>query len=75
MLEKLQEIISRYTDDENIILTETMAIRTELGVNSYEFVQIICELEDEFNIEIPDRAINGFRTVGDVVAYIETQAM
>ena len=28
---------------------------------------------DEFDIEIPDRAIKDFKTVGDVIAFIEKQ--
>ena len=72
MLEKLQEIVRRYTDDEDIILSEDMNLRTDLGINSYEFVQVICEIEDEFGVEIPDRAIGGFKTVGDVIQYIRS---
>ena len=70
MLEKLQEIVRRYTDDEDFDLSEDMNLRTDLGINSYEFVQVICEIEDEFGVEIPDRVIGGFKTVGDVLEYI-----
>jgi acyl carrier protein len=42
-----------------------------LGINSYEVVQIVCEVEDVFGVEIPDRAIGGFKTVGDVLGWIE----
>jgi len=70
MLEKLQEIVRRYTDDEDFVLSEDMNLRTDLGINSYEFVQVICEIEDEFGVEIPDRVIGGFKTVGDVLEYI-----
>ena len=71
MLEKLQEIVRRYTDDENIILTEDMVLMTDLGLNSFELVQMVCEVEDAFGIEIPDRVISGLKTVGDVVGYIQ----
>ena len=71
MLEKLQEIIRRYTDSKEIVLTEDMVLMTDLGLNSYELVQIVCEVEDAFGVEIPDRAIGGLKTVGDVVRWIE----
>lgn len=32
-----------------------------------------CIVEDEFDIEIPDRAIKDFKTIGDVIAFIEKQ--
>ena len=70
MLEKLQEIVRRYTEDENIILTGDMVLLTDLGLNSFELVQMVCEVEDAFGIDIPDRVISGFKTVGDVVAFI-----
>ena len=70
MLEKLQEIVRRYTDSADIALTADMVLRTDLGINSYEFVQIVCEVEEAFGVEIPDRAIGGLKTVRDVVDYI-----
>ena len=73
MLEKLQEIVRHYTDDEDIVLSEGMNLRTDLGINSYEFVQVICDVEDAFIVEIPDRAIGGFITVKDVIEYIKSK--
>ena len=70
MLERLQDILRKYMDDESLVLSEDMVLRTDLDINSFEFVQVICEVEDEFGIEIPDRVIVGFKTVGDVVEYI-----
>ncbi|MCL2253515.1 MAG: phosphopantetheine-binding protein [Lachnospiraceae bacterium] len=70
MLEKLQEIVRRYTDDEDFILTENMILRSDLGINSYELVQMICDVEEAFDIEIPDRAIGGLKTVKDVLNYV-----
>jgi len=74
MLGKLQEIFRRYTEDESFILTTDMVLRSDLDINSYEFVQVICEVEEAFNIEIPDRAITGFKTVGDVLEWIEERS-
>jgi acyl carrier protein len=71
MLEKLQEIVRRYTENEDFVLTADMVLRSDLGINSYEFVQIVCEVEDAFGVEIPDRAIGGFKTVRDVMGWIE----
>jgi acyl carrier protein len=70
MLEKLQEIVRRYTDDEGIVITSDMVLLTDLGLNSYELVQLVCEVEEEFSVEIPDRAIGSFKTVQDVIDYI-----
>ena len=70
MLDKLQVIVRRYTDDESIILNPEMVLLTDLGLNSYELVQLICEIEDEFNVEIPDRIISNLKTVQHVIDYV-----
>ena len=70
MLEKLQEIVRRFSDDESIVINTDTVLLTDLGLNSYELVQMVCEVEDKFNIEIPDRAISGFKTVQNVIDYI-----
>ena len=72
MLEKLQEIVRRFTDDENIVITVDSVLLTDLGLNSYELVQMICAVEDEFDVEIPDRAIGSFKIANDVLGYIAT---
>jgi len=70
MLEKLQEIVRRYTDNDEFILTSDMVLLSDLGLNSYELVELVCDVEDNFNIEIPDRAISSFKTVQNVLDYI-----
>ena len=34
-------------------------------------MEFIINLEDEYQIEIPDKAIDEFNTIGDVVDYID----
>ena len=73
MLEELQDMIRRYADDGNIVVAGDMALLTDLGLNSYELVQLICEIEERFSIEIPDRVIGSLRTVQNVIDYIAAQ--
>ena len=70
MLEELQEIIRKYTDDEKFVITGDMALLSDLGFNSYDLVELVCELEEKFDVEIPDRAISGLKTVQNVLDYI-----
>ena len=72
MLETLTKII-RHTGDESIIINEDMDLKADLGLNSLELVNLVCVVEDEFDIEIPDRNIKDFRTVKDVIEFIEEQ--
>lgn len=73
MIEKLTKIISEHTGNSDITITEDTVLIADLGLNSLDLVNLACIVEDEFDIEIPDRAIKDFKTVGDVVAFIEKQ--
>lgn len=73
MLEKLTGIVREYTGDESIVVTESTELMADLGLNSLDLVNLACEVEDEFDLEISDRMIKNFRTVGDVIRFIEAQ--
>lgn len=73
MLEKLANIISNYTGKKDIILTEDTVLTADLGLTSFDLIQLVVAVEDEFDIEISDRAIKNIKTVGDVIRYIEEQ--
>ena len=73
MIEKLTKIICEHTGNNDITITEDTVLIADLGLNSLDLVNLACIVEDEFDIEIPDRAIKDFKTVGDVVAFIEKQ--
>lgn len=44
----------------------------DLGADSLDTVELVMALEEEFNVEIPDEVAEKIKTVGDAVAYIET---
>lgn len=73
MIDKLTQIIRNSTGDNSIVIDENTVLLSDLGMNSLELVNLVCEIEDEFDIEIPDRAIKSFKTVGDVIKFIEAQ--
>lgn len=73
MLEKLTDIIQEYKADKSIIVTVDTVIKEDLGMSSFDLIQLACAVEDEFDIEIPDRAIKDFKTIADVIAFIEDQ--
>lgn len=71
MINKLKDIICDYTGKQDIKITEASVIRSDLGLSSYDLVQLVCRIEDEFDVEIPDKYINSFKTIGDVIKFIE----
>ncbi len=71
MLETLREVICRFVDIDPNKLTEDTNIRSELGLNSLELINIAVAIEDEFDVEIPDREVGNIETLGDAIKVIE----
>ncbi|MBR5825471.1 MAG: acyl carrier protein [Clostridia bacterium] len=71
MLETIREVICRFVDIDPNTLTEETNIRSELGLNSLELINIAVAIEDEFDVEIPDREVGNIETLGDAIAIIE----
>lgn len=74
MLEKLEKIIREQTGDDTIVITRDSILLSDLSMNSFDLINLVCVLEDEFNVEISDRDIGNFKTVGDVMDYIDVQS-
>lgn len=70
MLEKLTQIVRDYTGKQSIELTEDTVLLADLGLSSLDLVNLAAEIEDEFDIEIPDREIKNIKTVKDVIDLI-----
>lgn len=47
------------------------SFKDDLDADSLDIVELVMELEDEFNLEISDEDAEKIQTVGDVVTYIE----
>ena len=43
----------------------------DLGVDSLAAIDITSEVEDQYSIEISDDTIKSFKTVEDIVSYVE----
>lgn len=73
MLEKLTQIIRENTGNNEIFISEDTILLSDLGLNSLDLLNLVCIAEDEFDIEIPDRVVWQFKTVGDVIKFIVEQ--
>ena len=74
IFEKLKSLIAEQLSvDEDEVTTEAN-IQDDLGADSLDVVDLITTIEDEFDISIPDEAVEEIKTVGDIVNYIEKNA-
>lgn len=71
IFEKIREILCEQLDVEESDVTMESNIAEDLGADSMDVVDLIMSIEDEFEIEVPDEKVEGIRTVGDVVNFIE----
>jgi acyl carrier protein len=55
-------------------VTKEASFTGDLGADSLDTVELIMELEKEFNISIPDEQAEKIQTVGQAIDYIETNA-
>ncbi len=74
VIDQVKKILSEQFDVEISELTENTNIEDDLGADSVEVIDLLMSLEDEFQLEIPDEAIDEIRTIADLVAYIEEHA-
>jgi len=72
ILPKLKKIVTPYTQNKIALKdfgSETDLIN-DLQINSANLVDVVLDVEDEFNIEIDNDSMDGMLTVGDAVAII-----
>lgn len=65
-------IVDRLGVEEADIKLES-SFKEDLGADSLDVVELVMELEDEFDMEISDEDAEKITTVGDVVNYITSQ--
>lgn len=74
MLEKITAIIvNRLGCDTNAVKEDSL-IFEDLGADSLDLVEMIMEVEDTFAVSIPDEEMPNFKTVGDILSYVETNS-
>lgn len=71
IFEKLKDIIVEQLGVEEDAVTMEANIQEDLGADSLDIVDLITTIEDEFDLSIPDEAVEDIKTVGDIAAYIE----
>ncbi|MDE5860567.1 MAG: acyl carrier protein [Ruminococcus sp.] len=72
MIEKLKEIIVNYVEVNPDDITENSRFIEDLGLNSYDFMCMLGDIEEEFNLTVDEAEIVKIRTVGEAIAYFES---
>ena len=68
MLEVIREIVYNVTGKENLDM-DTDFLK-DLGLNSFDIMNIVCAFEERYDISVPTRDVWQLRQVSDVVKYL-----
>lgn len=71
MYDKLVDIMLEYIEVDREDITMDSRFMEDLGFSSFDFMTMLGELEDEFEIEIDQDEIAEIVTVGQAVEYLE----
>ena len=75
MFNKVKEIICKnFNQVKPAEVTMEAELSKDLGINSLQLADLILALEEEFEIEISDKAIKKMIKVKDLVNYLEENA-
>ena len=73
VLEKIKEILARSLDVDIETLSADTKIAEDLGADSLDIVEMLMDIEAEFDVEIPDEDIESIKTIGDAAEYIRNK--
>lgn len=54
-------------------VTEASHLVADLGIDSLGVMELVADIEDRFNVKIPDELLREVNTVADVAAALETR--
>ncbi len=70
--ERVVDIVAEQLGVEKEKVTPATHFINDLGADSLDTVELVMELEEEFDINIPDDAAEKIETVGQAIEYIES---
>ena len=69
--EKICEIIGKQLDIDPKSITMESKLVDDLHADSLDVVELVMDLEQEFDTEIPDEELPKVQTVGDILRYLQ----
>ncbi len=75
MFEKMQEMISEQLGIDAGDITPEKSLKEDLNADSLDLFELVTNLEDEYNIEVPTEELEKMVTVQDVIDYLKSQGV
>lgn len=68
---KVFDLVSKQLGVAKEKVTREASFVSDLGADSLDTVELVMEIEEAFDLSIPDEAAEKIQTVGDAIKYIE----
>ena len=71
--QRVVEIVCQHLLVNKETVTRSTSFQEDIGADSLDIVELVMELEEEFDIVIPDTDAEKIKTVGEAIDYIEVK--
>ena len=72
--ERIIEIVAEKMDKPKEEITEEKHFVNDLGADSLDTVELMMDIEDEFDLSIPEEEAQKIQTIGNAIKYVEEHA-
>lgn len=72
MLEKIKALLAEELGVNAEEITAETSFKEDLGADSLDLFELVTNLEEEYNIEIPAEELEKLTTVGKVIDYLKS---
>ena len=72
MLEKIKALLAEELGVNADQITAETSFKEDLGADSLDLFELVTNLEEEYNIEIPAEQLEEMTTVGKVIDYLKS---
>ncbi|AEB74729.1 acyl carrier protein [Clostridium botulinum] len=71
--ERVRKVMAEHLEMNEEEIKLESDFQEDLGVDSLDIFEIVMEIEDEFDLEIPNEDIEDVKTVKDLVKYLDSK--
>lgn len=75
MFEKLKPMIAEQLSIEESEINLTSSFKNDLGADSLDLFEMVMEIEDQFDIEIPTEELENMDTVEDIIKHLKKEGI
>ena len=72
MYESLKKLLAKQLRIDESRITPESDIKKDLGADSLDILSLLMTVEEDWGITIPDEQLMTFKTVADIVAYLDS---